>query len=190
MALHNTYVLTPLFWGVFCCYDRRMNENLRTELLSRFEKQQEMVRKVNEANDSSLWDYELGKADTHYLKGVVQDNGWPTISMVGKDGAQAAWQLLQHADDDLDFQVSCLELMKALPEGEVMPSNIAYMEDRVRKGQGRPQLYGTQYTMSDAHITATPVEDIDNLDKRRLAMGLGPFNDEQEQFKNMESGLA
>ena len=30
-----------------------------------------MVRRVNEANDASLWDYELGKANTKYLKELV-----------------------------------------------------------------------------------------------------------------------
>jgi hypothetical protein len=164
-----------------------MNETLRVELLNRYKTQSEMARKANEANDPSLWDFQLGKDDTQYLKKVVQENGWPTISMVGQDGAQAAWQLLQHADDDLDFQTHCLELMKALPQGEVMLFNIAYMEDRVRKGQGRPQLYGTQHTMVGGTITVPPIEDIENLDKRRLAMGLGPFEEEQEQVKNLES---
>jgi len=164
-----------------------MNEALRVELLNRYEKQSEMTRKANEANDPSLWDFQLCKDDTQYLKKVVQKNGWPTISMVGQDGAQAAWQLLQLADDDLGFQAHCLELMKALPQGEVMLFNIAYMEDRVRKGQGRPQLYGTQHTMAGDSITALPIEDVENLDKRRLAMGLEPFEKEQEQVKNLES---
>jgi hypothetical protein len=164
-----------------------MNETLRTELLRRYKKQSGMARKANEADDPSLWDYQLGKDDTKYLKKVVKENGWPTISMVGKDGAQAAWQLLQHADDDSGFQAYCLDLMKLLPPGEVMLFNVAYMEDRVRKGQGRPQLYGTQHTISGSSMTAPPIEDIENLDKRRLAMGLGPFEEEEKQIKKMES---
>jgi hypothetical protein len=156
-----------------------MDEGLRNELLLRFEKQRNMVKKASQVSDASLWDFELGKADTVFLKRVVKKVGWPTISLVGKDGAQAAWQLLQHSDDDLSFQAHCLELMKQLPSGEIMLRNIAYMEDRVRKGQGKPQLYGTQYAKADGKAVDIKIEDVENLDKRRLSMGLKPFTTEQ-----------
>ena len=53
------------------------------------------------------------------LKEIVDQHGWPGKSMVGKDGAHAAWLLAQHADADLEFQKKCLALMQALPEGEM-----------------------------------------------------------------------
>ena len=44
------------------------------------------------------------------LKEIVDQYGWPGKSMVGKDGAQAAWLLAQHADADHAFQKKCLAL--------------------------------------------------------------------------------
>lgn len=147
-----------------------MNEPLRLELLERYRKQHEMT--IKGSVDPSLWDYDLPRRDTAFLKEVVKRDGWPKISEVGQDGEQAAWQLLQLADDDLPFQIHCLSLMKTLPDTEVKVFNIAYMEDRVLVRQGKSQVYGTQ----DGEI-----KDIANLDKRRKAMGLVPYAVQQKQ---------
>ena len=68
--------------------------------------------------------------------------------------------------------------MKALPEGEIMPYAIAYMENRVRKSQGRLQLYGTQYTYEGDKVINYPIQDSKNLAKRRAEMGLKPYEEE------------
>jgi hypothetical protein len=58
--------------------------------------------------------------NTARLKEVVAKHGWPGKSLVGEDGAFAAWLLVQHADADAAFQKQRLELMKPLLEkGEV-----------------------------------------------------------------------
>lgn len=150
-----------------------MNEALRVELLEHYEKQRAMT--IRGSVDPSLWDYDLPRRDTIFLKAVVEQVGWPKISEVGQDGAQAAWQLLQLADDDLLFQIHCLALMKKLPKTEVRLSNIAYIEDRILSRQGKPQLYGTQNGK---------VSDLTNLDKRRQAMGLAPYTTQQKQIEN------
>src|SRR5262245_10057372 len=46
--------------------------------------------------------------NTKWLKGLVEKHGWPTNTLVGKDGANAAWLLVQHADQDPKFQRCCL----------------------------------------------------------------------------------
>lgn len=49
------------------------------------------------------------------LKAIIDRHGWPGKSLVGEDGAQSAWLLVQHADVDLAFQERCLTLMRAAP---------------------------------------------------------------------------
>jgi hypothetical protein len=68
-----------------------------------------------------LWDdvAKIDAANTLWLKEVVSERGWPTYSDVGIDGGDAAWLILQHADDDPEFQRQCLELMESLPKKEV-----------------------------------------------------------------------
>jgi Family of unknown function (DUF6624) len=68
--------------------------------------------------------------------------------------------------------------MQAQAEGEVKPANIAYLEDRVRVGEGRPQLYGTQFYIDEAGIFGPqPIEDAGHVDERRQAVGLQPLSD-------------
>jgi len=40
---------------------------------------------------------------------IVERHGWPTYSLVGKNGANAAWLLVQHADLSPKFQRRCLD---------------------------------------------------------------------------------
>jgi hypothetical protein len=84
-----------------------------------------------------------------------------------------AWLLVQHADHDRAFQRTCLALLRAQPPEEVDARNIAYLEDRVRVGEGRPQLYGTQFhTNEQGELEPFPIEDQNQVDTRRAAVGL------------------
>ncbi len=113
---------------------------------------------------------------TARMKEIVAKFGWPTVSMVSKDGATAAWLLVQHADADPRFQRQCLKLMQNVAAGEVSPGNVAYLVDRVLVNEGKQQLYGTQFWSQDGKMVPRPIEDRENLDKRRKEAGLGPFS--------------
>ena len=94
------------------------------------------------------------------MKQIVAQYGWPGRSLVGNDGAGAAWLLVQHATSDAPFMEHCLSLMQAAPAGEVSASNIAYLEDRVRIRQGKPQRDGTQFKQgADGHLVPDAIED-------------------------------
>jgi hypothetical protein len=127
---------------------------------------------------SGQWDPSFDVANTQRMKEIVEHIGWPTRSMVGVHASEMAWLLIQHADHDRAFQKMCLALMKTQAAGEVSPANIAYLEDRVRVAEGRPQLYGTQFYADEAgNFGPRPIEDPDHVDERRQAVGLKPFSD-------------
>jgi hypothetical protein len=120
----------------------------------------------------------VDKDDTTWMKGVVDKFGWPGNSLVGKDGAQAAWLLVQHADQDHAFQKRCLQLMQeADKKGEVDKTDLAYLTDRVLVGEHKKQMYGTQLEDKNGAMVPSPIEDEVNVDKRRAAVGLGPLAD-------------
>ena len=128
--------------------------------------------------------------DLNAMKQIVRANGWPTIPMVGRDGAQAAWLLVQHADKDPQFQMHCLALMQhAFKHHGVDGIDVAYLTDRVRKANHQRQLYGTQATFHGKTMVLDPVEDPANLDKRRASLGMPS---EAEYLKQMAQvyGLA
>lgn len=118
-----------------------------------------------------------------WLKGVVAKHGWLSKSLVGGQGAKDAWILVQHADTDRDFQQKCLDLMKTLSKDEVDPRDTAYLTDRVLVGTGKPQLYGTQLHFKDGKLVPNPIENPDQVDERRKAIGLESL---QEYLKFVE----
>lgn len=141
--------------------------SIASEIIQMSERDQAMRK-------SSTWDSSVDIENTKRMKEIIEQIGWPTISKVGERASDMAWLLVQHADLDRQFQQMCLELLKAQPAGEIKPANIAYLEDRVRVGDKRPQLYGTQfYTDEKGTFGPKPIEDLDHIDERRKAVGLG-----------------
>lgn len=115
---------------------------------------------------------EIDRDNTARLRAIVSEHGWPTRSLVGADGAKAAWLLVQHADLAPDFQRRCLELMQAAPEGEVARDHIAYLTDRVAVNSGQPQVYGTQFHSVGGKLVPRPIRDPQAVDARRANMNL------------------
>src|SRR4051794_39532461 len=78
---------------------------------------------------------------TARMKAIVAQHGWPGRALVGDDGAHAAWLLVQHSE--MSFMAQCLPMMeRAVSTGEASPTDYAYLLDRVRTNQGKPQVYG------------------------------------------------
>ncbi len=116
------------------------------------------------------------------LKEIVDRHGWPGRSLVGKDGAFAAWLLAQHSDLDPAFQKECLVLMEKMPDGEIEDQHVAYLTDRILVAEKKPQRYGTQF---DEAFKPRPLEDPQNVDIRRAKVGLPPLDEYIQTSKAM-----
>ncbi len=148
-----------------------MDDALHTELLRRAAIDQ-VARKALDMDGMREADAE----NLPWLKAVVAARGWPGVSLVGTDGAHAAWLLAQHADSDPAFQRHCLDLMTAAVEvGEATTRELAYLTDRVLLAEGKQQVYGTQVTREEGRFVPLSLSDPDGLDARRAAAGLEPF---------------
>ncbi len=121
---------------------------------------------------------DVDRRNTKRMKEIVDKHGWLTPWMVGRDGARAAWLLVQHADHDLAFQREMLAMMECHNiDEQVHPADLAYLTDRVRVNEGKPQVYGTQFHVVDGKLTSRPIEDEENVDKRRKSAGLSPLKE-------------
>jgi hypothetical protein len=115
---------------------------------------------------------EMDKKHRTRLKEIVKKYGWPGQSLVGKDGAQAAWLIVQHSERDRTFQKQCLNLMKKAPKGEVELQNVAYLTDCILVAEKKKQRYGTQLRVVKGAFQPRPIEDPTHVDKRRAEMGM------------------
>lgn len=132
--------------------------------------------------------HSVTKADednTKWLGGVVEKYGWPTHSLVGRNGAHSAWLLVQHADRDPKFQRKCLDLMAKALKDEVSQSDVAYLTDRVLLAEGKKQRYATQFTLTDGKWEPRPLEDPAIIDKLRKEAGLQPLAEYKKQLEAM-----
>lgn len=126
-----------------------------------------------DANTAGLW-RAVDSLNTAWVQAVVASRGWPEKSEVGAKATFDFSLLVQHAD--LPVQQAMLPLMEAaVAESEASGSELAYLTDRVRMREGRPQLYGTQYRMVEGEPVPYPIEDEANVDARRAAVGLEPL---------------
>ncbi|WP_419995068.1 DUF6624 domain-containing protein [Streptomyces boninensis] len=158
--------------------------DLTAELLRRFAADQ-AARGVRTACANASPDLEamrtVDSANTAALERIITAHGWPGRSLVGEQGAHAAWCLAQHADADPAFQRRALDLLAgAVQCGEAPRRHWAYLADRCRVADHRPQLYGTQYA---ADGSPHPIADPANLDARRAEVGLGPHAEYDAQMR-------
>jgi hypothetical protein len=112
------------------------------------------------------------------LATILDQHGCPVSSLVGPDGAEAAWLIAQHAIGEPAFQRRCLRVLReAEGRGEVPAWQPAMLEDRVRMFEGRLQLYGTQLEPDrEGWLRPYPIEDPDHVEERRRAVGLEPLS--------------
>lgn len=167
---------------------------LRVELLQRVEQDQAIRNElishgIKNPDKAILARMEaIDAANTERMKAIVNQYGWPSPGLVGRDGSEAAFLLVQHAD--LAFQKKMLPLVeKAYRSDGLSGQDYALLLDRVRVGEGKPQVYGTQAKRVEEwngqDPVLQPIEDEANVDKRRAEVGLPPLAEYRQMLKRM-----
>ena len=119
------------------------------------------------------------RTNRQWLAELLRQNNdrWIGKSMVGAAGSHAAWVIVQHSDDDPTFQMRCLNMMRQAPKDEVAMVDIAFLTDEVLIARNEKQKFGTQVQMRNGTFRVAPVEDPQNLNTRRAALGLESIED-------------
>lgn len=157
-----------------------MNTELRDTLLS-------MQRRDTELRDRLLaegrlyGDYAAEMQQVHRdnaerLAALIAGHGWPGTALVGVDGARAAWLIAQHAICTPALQRGFhAQLAAAVDRGEAPSRQLAYLTDRIRFNEQRPQRYGLVLDWNATGELDCELEDPERVDARRAAVGLPPF---------------
>ncbi len=127
----------------------------------------------------ALWQSinEKDSVDLVKIKAILDKYGWLGADIVGHKGNQTLFLVIQHAD--IKVQEQYLPMMReAVKNNKAQPSSLALLEDRVALREGRKQIYGSQiHGGPNGTNWISPIEDPDNVDKRRAEVGLGPLAD-------------
>jgi hypothetical protein len=109
---------------------------------------------------------------------ILDKYGWLGADKVGDRGNMTLFLVIQHSN--LEAQEKYLPMMRdAVKKGNASPANLALLEDRVALRRRGKQIYGTQlaYDEETKESYVEPLEDPDNVDKRRAEAGLEPLQD-------------
>jgi len=109
------------------------------------------------------------------LRELIDQHGWPAEDIAGKDGAEAAWLIAQHAVGEPHFQRQVLRLVtECATAGRIPAWHVAYLEDRIAMYEGRPQRYGSQWfdDPRDGRTRPWKLSDPERVNEFRASVGL------------------
>lgn len=121
----------------------------------------------------------IDKINRDRLKEIIHQFGFPTKQLVGKDAMQGIFLMIQHSDNDREWQKGQLvNIERGVKQGDMDGQSYAYLYDRIKINGGEKQLYGTQFKNVDQinkTVELAETEDIENLDMRRMEVGMMPI---------------
>src|SRR3954465_15809137 len=152
---------------------------LRANLLSLLQENGDNAERATKAESERAAIHEQHRSK---LRTILQTHGWPGRDVVGEDGSQATLALLQEECTDSELLKRAIPLLQtAVQHRAASISDLARLIDAARLGEGRMQVYGTQYRAAqDGRPIRFPVEDLEHVDARRRLVGL-PSLRSQEQ---------
>lgn len=165
-----------------------MDEALLAELRS-LERRDTETREKLLREDRLYGTYDEDMQQVHRENGVelasiVAMHGWPGVSKVGLAGYRVAWLIAQHSICTPELQKRfLLALGEGADFGDAPMKQVALLTDRIRFNEGKPQVYGTVLDWNESGELGCDLEDPDNVDSRRFAVGLQPFEQALEEHR-------
>ena len=119
---------------------------------------------------------------------ILDNYGWLSQNQIGYMANQSLWLVIQHAP--IETQEKYLELLKeSVDKGGSEGWYLAFLEDRILMRNNKKQKYGSQLIQNKetGEYQLYPVEDPENLNKRRAKIGLEPIEDYLKSYSNVKT---
>jgi len=155
-----------------------MTEPLRQKLLAMAEEDRRVRAELAAAGSLSQGYHrrmeEVHRRNAARLREIIAAHGWPGRRLVSEDGAEAAWLVAQHSIGEPAFFREAYQLVEqAVAQNDAPAWQAAYMLDRIRMFEGKPQVYGSQFDWDENGVMGPlPIEDPERVNERRATVGL------------------
>ena len=107
---------------------------------------------------------------------ILDHYGWPGTDKIGRQESETIFFVIQHANAVVQDKY-LPTVRQAVKDKMLGPDLLAMLEDRLNLAHGRKQVYGSQLIGMGKDAKLSPLEDPENVDKRRAEVGLGPLAD-------------
>lgn len=128
----------------------------------------------------------MDSENQQFVFNLLDNSGWP--SELSDSANNAIFLVIDHAE--LDAQKKYYHFIEEQAnKGKVEKSSLATLHDRILMRENKKQVYGTQTKAAtvDGEIICWiwPIENAENVDKRRAEVGLSPIADYLKVFEKM-----
>ncbi|WP_133468833.1 DUF6624 domain-containing protein [Paraglaciecola marina] len=173
-------------------FSQKINAEVQTQLQNRLTQMAQQALEVTQqsATDNQVLQQlqtDILNLHTQTLEEIVSLHGWPSQSLVGSQGVNAAVTIVKYSED-LDFQQNMLPLIiQSYMNGQgVTGQSVADITDLVAIRKGQKQVFGTQYQITQGKLVFSPIENVDSLDQLRAELNLPPFAEFKKQLELTE----
>ena len=126
----------------------------------------------------------IDRDNTRYLVRLLEDVGWIDADRFGEDARQNAFLIVQHSPS-LRLMGTVLPLLESEARADPTTGMLyAYLYDRYQLALCAPQRFGTQLHVGlDGTHYVVRLEQLETVDERREAFGMGPLEDYLDLFR-------
>lgn len=160
------------------------NQPLKEELLSMQEEDQELMRELLASGETGSLEFHprmkaLYEKHTIRMKEIIKEHGWPGFALVGEEGAEAAWLIVQNAALDKDFMKLCLSLLQeSSAKGDVASYFFPYLQDKILTMSSKARIFSSQFDLDEQGVAhQKPGQDPRTVDEMREGFGLEPLHE-------------
>ncbi len=168
----------------------KLNFNLKQELdsIALLDQKYRRLMHINDAKERAIEGEKMGLEPVDYkgdlwqrqlaldtsnltrIRYILDTKGYPGKSLVGEPTNTAAWYVIQHNPEYIEYY---LPLMREAGKNNELPYRlVAMMEDRYLMNKGEMQLYGTQgMTYGDTPSFIWPIKDPSTVNEKRKNVG-------------------
>ena len=154
-----------------------MNKTLQKKLISMSEAQdkawEDITKSANRYGDVPESFVTLRSDNALALDEIIKEHGWTGTSLVGEDGASAAFRIARNATSHPNLMKTFLHHIKeAVASGEMKKIQEVLLEDCILYYEDKPQNCGTCFEWnSDGELIAN-VTSVENANALRKELGL------------------
>lgn len=142
-----------------------------------------VYRTDQESRQQGRLDVHQDEKNQQVVVSIIEQCGFPTLEEHGYTSVQAVFLVIQHAGKKLRQKYFPL-IKQSADRGDISWATVALMEDRILMDNGQKQKYGSQLTRvnGSAQWVVHPIEDPENVNTRRAAVGLVSIEEYLKSF--------